>query len=275
MRLTPRLVARLYRAFIRDPGSTPDIVFTATDDASWQIADEAMTLTIGSVTTTWDLTAYTLFGFALELRQQPNITVTQVPTAARQGIGAIVLVDGSTPAPITAGSPVTLAGYTRLSWAFQDTAAKELTLARAAVEAAPGEIALNTADGSWVDLHGTYYDIPRNPGESDDAYSSRIAFQILLPCANNVSIEIAIQRYLGLTTQVVDVTVYTQSEPMFDGVPKFDGTYEYDPASYPIYGMFDVRVQAPSVTAAQQASIRSICASLAGSGNALRNIVLV
>ena len=273
MLLTPKLVGRLYRALKRDPGSVPDITFAGSDVTSWTIADEVLTLTVGASTTTWSLSAYTLMQLALALGSAGiGVTITGFPTAARQVLGAIVLVDGSSIA-IAAGSPVILSGYTRRSWTFLDTAAKELTLARIAVEAAPAEIAVNTADGTWLDLQGTYYDIKRMPGETDASYSARIVFEITLPRGNNVSLAICIERYTGLACTVDDVTDYTPVEPSFDGVPKFDGTYDFNPVVSPIYGRYDVNLlTAASITAAQIAAIQTVVARVEGSGNGLRSI---
>ena len=298
MILTTKLVGMLYRRLRRDPAPVADIVFQSTLNVGWTVADAVLTLEIGPNTLTYDLTATTLIGLALTLDQVPNVQVTQYPTASRQGMLAAVLIDGTglqvvagTPlitqdgytlttdqgVPIDAvlGGSVTLSGYSRLSWAYLDACASELQLALDATEAAPAEIVLNTASGTWVDLHGSYYQIVRANGETDAAYATRIIVETLSPRSNNVAMAAAIQRYTGLAVQVVDVTIYTPNEPSFDGRPEWNGVYNFDPASYPVYGLFDVLVSAASVTATQIAAIQLVVGTVRAGGTQLRNITAI
>lgn len=54
-----------------------------------------------------------------------------------------------------------------------------------------------SAEGEWLDELGSYYAVPRLPGETDAFYGRRIIAEVLLPKGNNVAIAAALTQATG------------------------------------------------------------------------------
>jgi hypothetical protein len=72
-----------------------------------------------------------------------------------------------------------------------------------AVDSVPGAATV------FLDWWGSMLQVPRNPGESDDAYRQRIPITVMRPCTTNLGMALIIDQLLGLTgTLVVDAASY-------------------------------------------------------------------
>jgi hypothetical protein len=142
-----------------------------------------------------------------------------------------------------------------------------------------------TAAGEFLDLQGTYYDVPRdNSGstpELDSAYSPRIISDVLLPSSNNIGMALALEaRYPGSSAIVVDADESSGVGILYDGSATFNGEYEYNAnVATASNGLFDVTFSfsfsTSTITPAQYAPL--VVAAVNGyrlSGTYIRNLII-
>jgi hypothetical protein len=104
------------------------------------------------------------------------------------------------------------------------------------------QMTIPTADNEWVDEQGSYFNVPRNPGELDVAYGPRIISQVLQPRGNNVAIAMAIQAVAPLATRVrVIDSINDPFAIIYNGLINFNGIALFDAGGGgSLYGFFDV-----------------------------------
>lgn len=169
-----------------------------------QLVDAAVTLIGGNSSPSIDLSQYTIQTLAQHIATLPGWSVEYLDdTGTVSGLSARVLIDGSGNQDLSNGDH--LYAYTSLLWAWLESVGGELATARAAVEAAPSQMVVQTSSKTWLDQLGNLYAVDRNAGELDSDYSPRILASIGRPAGNNVALEMAINTVTGgLQARVVD-----------------------------------------------------------------------
>lgn len=230
MNLTQKLINYLNRVFDRDPQQVLALRLRYNGTSmKWQVANGVLTTTVTGgpgVGLRVDLSTHTVASLCSFLAQQAGYSVVYADLSTFASRSALVLLEGAGDQDRSNGDH--LYGYTSVLWAYMSAVANELALIRAAISEALLQMAANTASGEWVDEHGSYYNVPRKPGETDAAYASRIVTEVIKARGNNVAIGGAIRETLGAdSVDVLDVDVVQTAA---------DGTKSY--------GLFDVTVQA-------------------------------
>jgi hypothetical protein len=281
MRLTKKLLSFLHRVFDKDP--TPFLALRLSyggTSMTWAVSDAVLKTTVAGgpgANLSVDLKQYTIAGLVAYLAAQPGYSVLYADTSDLSKLSARVLLDAS--GDISQSNGDHLYGYTSVLWSYLEASANELANAKAQVDEAIKQITTVTASGEWLDELGGYYGVPRLQGELDDQYGPRIIAEVLRPRANNVAMEAAISAYTGQSTTVTDVTLYTLSPPIYNGLYNYDGTQHHNSASVPRYGLFDVQyaydlIGGGDITDFQQV-VHDLINRLRDAGTQLRSLSLV
>lgn len=242
MRLTPKLLSFLPRFLQKDPDRFLALRLRYRWGAmKWTVSDAVLTTTVeggSGQALSVDLTQYTLVELVDYLAAQPGYLVVYADNSERAQLSARVLLDGNGDQDASNGDH--LYGYTSLLWAYLEAQAVELQEAKAQIDEAIAQMSTRTASGEWLDEWGSYYGVPRRPGEMDESYGPRIIAAILRPRGNNVAIEMAISEYTGQETRVRDVTQWSEGFRLHDGSIDYDGSETHDSSAVAQYGLFDV-----------------------------------
>ena len=278
MRLTGKLLGWLNRAFDKDPLAYLGLRLNYAGSMQWQVADGVLTTTVrggGGIGLTVDLAGYTVGSLATFFQAQTGYSVPFVASSALSGASALRLLEGTGDQAESNGDHLFV--YTSPLYGILDAYAVELAAAEDAIAAMPAEMSIPTADGGWLDYLGSYYAVPRQPGEMDGVYGLRIIAEVLRPLGNNLAIEQAIADFTGQTVSIVDVVEYS-GEPKFDGAASFNGAYTFLPGTHPIYGLFDAVVGydllGGNPPAQEAARLRAIIERLRDAGTQLRSLSL-
>lgn len=280
MRLSPKLLGFLNRAFWKDPDAFLALRVQYAGPMQWTVYDGFLTTAVTGgpgVPLSIDLSLYTMATLASFIARQPGYSVPYIPNDPVQaGASALRLVEGT--GNIYESNGDHLLGYTNVLHAWIDAMAIELAAAELAIAGIPDEMSTVSADGTWLDYQGSFYAVPRLPDEPDALYGQRIIATVLRPLGNNVAMEAAIQAYTGQAVTISDVTVYTAPEPHYDGTPKYDGTYHHLPGVTPLYNLFDALVGYDLIAGGTPtgflASVKAIIAGMRDAGMHLRAINL-
>lgn len=245
MTLTQKLIRYLHRIFSKDPVEFLALRLRYTGSMSWRIHDAVLTTEVSGgdgASLSVDLSGYTLAELASYLSAQPGYYLLSSPPAEYRGLSARVLLDGGSDQLDTNGDHIY--GFTALEWAYEDAMAVELKEADRQVDNALLQMSIPTAEGEWLDLIGSYYNVLRYAGEPDSQYGPRIIYEVLVPRNNNKAIEVAISRATGgLAAKVVDVVDPGDLFPVYSGDIKHQGAYHYNTSGKPIRNLFDVQYQ--------------------------------
>lgn len=159
-----------------------------------------------------------------------------------------------------------------------DAVGSEVFLAATQVLNALDQMSTTTADGEWLDEWGGYFGIPRNSGEPDRYYGSRIIAEVIRPRENNVAIASAIRLAFGQEASVIDSAMLDDVSHFFDGVVTYDGTHLYNASILSIYGLFDVTIDYNLESSLDQsqyaASVRQFIEKFRAAGTHMRSLFL-
>ena len=276
MQLTPILVGFLNRVFNKDPQKFVALKIAYPGPLTWAIADQVLTTMPGSdagAPLSIDLTQYTIGTLAAFIAAETGYEVT-FSDSVRASLSASVLIDGV--GDLSAAGGDTLYGYQSLLWRILDAAAQALQPAENSVALAPSMMQTTTATGSWLDVIGARFGVPRNYQETDAQYGPRIPATVLRPASNNFAIGNMLEDYIGYQCDVNDGGV---GDPpfTFDGAYNFDGSQNYTSAVPNLYGVFDIVVHtgdplSGQAFAALSAQIRALVTIVRAGGTRLRNI---
>jgi hypothetical protein len=225
--LAQKLIGYLNRVFDKGPDQYLVLRMRYDGGMVWSVRDGVLrtVVTGGSgQALNVDLSAYTVATLAAYIQAQPGYSVPFVDATPVPGLDATVLIDGGSNQNDTNGD--LLNAYTSVLWAYMTAQAGELRLLRAAIAEALAQMAANTASGEWVDEHGSYYAVPRQPGESDAAYASRIVAEVGQARGTRTALSVSVRRATG--AESVEVMDYDTPIVGSGGVSS--------------YGLFDVDV---------------------------------
>ncbi|WP_175787394.1 phage head spike fiber domain-containing protein [Burkholderia anthina] len=281
MRLTQKLQRYLNRVFKKDP--VPALALSITysgTDLTWQVQDGFLTTAVvggPGQSLSIDLSQYTIAQLGTYLLSQSGYSLSYLaPPATLGSLSALSLLDGSGDIAQPGGSSLYV--YTDSAYAFLDAAASELELAKQQIESLPGEMSTSSADTIWLDMLGSYYNVPRMPNEADATYGPRIIATVLRPQSNNVAIEMAIETYTGQLATVTDVVLPGVTGAQFNSVHNHDGSIEYNAQNTPVYGLFDVTYGYDIENGADLTSFRQVVVQLINllraAGTHMRSIAL-
>lgn len=163
------------------------------DGLIWSIVDEVLTVKMPSVTTEYHLSRYTI-GSLIAALQYDGVQVAK-PSAYFFGRSSRVLLDGNGDASKPGGDA--LLGFKSDLWVTFAAFAAELRLAKLQVTEALKQMIITQAEGEWLDLWGSLYDVQRLPGEPDSDYQKRIPEEAFRLRVNKFAIEKAILDITG------------------------------------------------------------------------------
>ncbi|HEY0205071.1 MAG TPA: hypothetical protein VGC15_13090 [Acetobacteraceae bacterium] len=279
MRLTTKLLGHINRAFRKDPDAFLALRLSYDGGMQWQVAEGVLTTTVrggSGAPLSIPLAGLTVAELAGVLSVQRGYTTPWVVPAPQSGAAALRLLDGQ--GDIYDSNGDHLLAYGSILYAYLDAMTQELMLAQSAIVAMPDQMNTATAAGDWLDLQGLMYAVPRLGGEPDGLYARRIIVEVLRPKGNNVAIEAAIADYIGQDVTINDVTIFRGPEPSFDGIPAFDGSYNFSPAAVPVYGLFDAVVGYDLIGGGDPSSyiatLRALVERLRDAGTQLRSVTL-
>jgi hypothetical protein len=245
-KVTRRLMSYLHRVFDKNPH--PFLAFRIDCDGTnlaWSICDGIMTLTPTGGTGAsyyFSIANFSVAFLAEFIAALPGYSTPYQTFTGYAGLSALVLMDSSNDTDLSNGDHVY--GYTNLLWAYVETNSSELGTAKAQIANALLQMNTITALDQWLDYQGSYYNVARNPGELDPAYSPRIIAEVLQPRGNNVAIANAITTIAtgAQKVRVIDSIDDVEIVITYDGEITFDGSNFYDAGVGPgsLYGFFDV-----------------------------------
>lgn len=241
MLLTKKLLSFLNRVFDKAPGEFLALRLSYGGGLTWRVENAVLYTTVtGGIgqNLTVDLSQYTIASLVAYLAAQPGYSVLYADGTDSAQLSARILLDGSNDIATSNGDH--LYAYTNVLWAFLEAAANELDQAKAAIVEMLKQMSTLTASDIWLDELGGYYGIPRLSGELDASYGPRIIAEVLRARGNNVAMEAAIKVFTGQDAKVTDVVLYTASAPNYDGTITHNSAWNYQSASQPLYGLFDV-----------------------------------
>ena len=228
-----RLLAALHRVFDTDAHAVIALRVRHESWCAWTVADGVLTLEGPTgARTVLPLEGKSIASLAAQIEALPGYGVTAVhPDVAVRS--ALILIDGAGRQDASNGDAI--AGYTSLLWALLHALGVGLSGAASDVPAAVDQIYLARSRGDWLDLHGSYYGVPRRVDEQDDAYVSRIIAEVLLPRSNNIAIAGALEVLFGAPRGTISVT----DAPMLEYDPPLPSGHAAG------YGEFDVAILEP------------------------------
>lgn len=245
MKLTDSLLSYLNRVFSKDP--LPFLALRITCDSghmTWDVTAGILTLTPAGITIALplsiDLSTITIAGLANYLSSRPGYIVPFVADFTVNNLSALVILEGS--GDVSQSNGDHLYGYSNILYAYVNATANELELAQDQIPNAVAQMSTTSAGTEFLDFLGTYYKVPRNPGELDQAYAPRIISSVLLPSANNVGMAIALQsRFPGTAALVQDAVTNAGSLVIRDGSIKFNSLFVHNSGVLGISnGLFDI-----------------------------------
>lgn len=259
MNLTSKLIGYLNRVFSKDPIPALALRMRYDGAMTWRVSDGVLTTaTLGGTGSdlTIDLATMTVAQLASYLAAQPGYSVPYA-SAELSGLLSTVLLDGSSNQDASNGDH--LNAYTSMVWAFLDSKAGQLRLLKLAVDEALAQMAAPTAAGEWVDEHGSFYAVPRLPGEGDASYAARMVAEVGKARGTPVAIGAAVR--VAADAMSVSVTNYDTVTVAADTTPS--------------YGLFDVNVVLDAENLARpfdqiDPSVRSTIESMRDAGMHLR-----
>jgi hypothetical protein len=281
MLLTQTLLGFLNRVFNKSPAQVMALQFNHVYPMTWQVQDGVLTTVVQNtgpaVNLSINLVDYTFAELVNYIASQPGyVTPYMAPSMANISAAALLDASGSvTPSD----PPQPLYAFTSVLWAYLDANAAELELASKQISNLPLEMSTTTADTIWLDTLGTYYNVKRNPSETDSSYGPRIIASVLRPMSNNVAMEIAISTFTGQNTIVTDVVLPGVTGNSYNGVYTYDSAIIHNSANTPVYGLFDVQygfdlLNGPDPTTFA-ATVTALINTLRAAGTHLRNLDLV
>lgn len=263
MKLTTKLLDFLHRIFDTDPAQF--LVFRIGYDGTlaWKVDSGTFSTTVtggsGSALSV-DLSTLSLLDLAVFLSSQPGYSVSFVDSSALMQLSGLVLLDAS-------GDNVSAYGdriYGFTNWLYSYTGAQSVELVEAGRQVSNMLEQMNvvSADGDWLDVHGSYLGVPRLVGELDAQYSPRIIAEVLRPRSNNVALEAAILAYTGQVTTVVDVVSYQSVTNAHDTSKNHNSEINYNSSSTPVYGLFDVTTAYDLLSGSSLSQFRAILSGI-------------
>lgn len=280
-----KLLAYPHRVFSKDPVQFLALRVTCdSGQLTWLVVEGILTLTPGGTTLaaplSIDLSNYTIQALALFLSSQPGYQIVYSDSSSKQLLSALALIESSGNVKISNGDH--LYAFTNLLYAYFTANAVELEIAQAQIVNMLAQMSTATAEGEFLDVLGTYYRVPRDPGELDGAYSPRIPASVLLPSTNNVGMAIALEAlYPSVSISIPDAVTNLGSLLTYNGAINFNGLADYDGGSTAIAdGLFDIEaiytfgVGAAAPTTFEPILLASVLKYRAG-GTYPRNLILM
>lgn len=280
MKLTEKLLGFLHRVFDKDPMQFLALRLSYVGGTmSWKVAEGVLTTSVvggPGQNLTVDLANYTVRQLVSYLAAQPGYVVLSMDGSENADLSARVLLDDARSIDQTNGDH--LYGYTNFLFSYLEAQAVELQAAEVQIGQALRQMNTQTAEGEWLDEHGSYLGVPRLQGETDGQYGPRMIAEILRPRGNNVAIEMAISDFTGQDTKVVDVTLYGAATPKYDATITENGARRYDASPALLLGLFDVTYGYDLLNGADVTTFRQTLTDLIGrlrdAGTHLRSLLL-
>lgn len=219
---------------------------------TWTIYDGVLTMTpVGGTASplTVQLADYTVQTLSQYLMTQPGYVVIYQDTSANQLRSAIVLLAGTGNVAQSNGDH--FYGYTSLLYSYADAIATELESAQAQIVNMLYQMSTTTAAQEFLDLQGTYYDVPRNTAgavaETDTSYAPRIIANVLAPSSNNIGMALALEAQFPGTGFVITDAIDNGADLLLrDGSIFFNSEFVHNSNATAISGgLFDVDVTYP------------------------------
>lgn len=205
--------------FDKAPGAQLALRVRHPDGAKWTVADEVLTVTVGSVARTYDLKEFTVDGLVAELIADGFEIPYVSPDLGTKS--ALTLVEGSGDQNVSNGDRLTT--FSSLLWVFLSGYAGEVREAEYQVQQALRQMVITQAEGEWLDVWGELYGDARITGESDATYAPRIPQEAFRQRVNARGIEKAIFDATGWDVRIQEPwqEVFTLDQSLLSGPDRF------------------------------------------------------
>lgn len=241
MKLTTKILGYLHRIFNTDPDQFLAFRLAYDGALAWKVENGFFYSSVvggSGVSLTIDLSQYSLVGFATFLSLQSGYQVLDFDFSRPQTLSALVLMDSA--GDLAIANQERVCGYSNWLHAYAGAQSVELSEAKQQVENMLDQMNVVSANNEWLDVHGSYFGVPRLIGELDAQYSARIIAQVLRPKSNNVALEAAIFAYSGQVTRVSDIIAYREGVKVYSARYNHDSAINYDATAEAYWGLFDV-----------------------------------
>lgn len=213
--------------FDKDPLAELVLRVSHAGGSSWVVAAGVLTVVAGGEEFTYQLAGYTVSTLANAM-QADGLSVTRVNSQYGH-LSALALVEGASDQWLSNGDHLRV--FTSLLWALLQGYSREVDAAQEQIRQALLQMVIATAEGEWLDLWGTLYDVPRLAGESDADLRTRIPREAFRLRVNALGIEQAILDATGWVVRIDEPwkDVFTLDQSMLSGPDRFYDGGRYGP----------------------------------------------
>lgn len=184
--------------FDKAPGAELALRVRHPDGCIWVIADEALVVTAGVVSRTYDLSGLSVGQLAAALVSDGFEVLSLSPDWLTRP--AMALIEGQGDQGASNGDHIE--AFTSILWVLLSGYAAEARAADYQVSQALRQMVITQAEGEWLDLWGALYSVGRLVGESDAAYAPRIPEEAFRVRVNGFAIENAIKDATGFDVEI-------------------------------------------------------------------------
>ena len=196
MDLKRTILRYLHSVFDTDPEARLALRIRHPDGCVWAITGERLSLTAGvGQPQTFSLSTGTIGGLAAAV-EAAGFTIEYLEPEL-QYRAAFTLLDGSGSQETSNGDHIT--AFDSALWALLGAIDAPIQVAGTDdLEAALQQLIFMTAGGKWLDLWGSYFDVPRPDGMTDDpTYAAFMRREVTRERGNAIAMEIAVLEHTG------------------------------------------------------------------------------
>lgn len=238
-----RIMNRLHRVFNKDPQAYPVMVVTSTVSGTIDINNSSITITHRYATNTLPLADKTLNQIKTEIDALPYLSA-----ALYQPEHSALLAKGILPAVQQTLADGRIYMPASIFYNEMQVYAGMLQGQADRVQDANNQLYFHSATEDWLNYWGKeHFGNPRQQGEPDSQYLSRIVAEIIKIKQNNKAMEISLKQAVSAVECLVKDADFTNGTSLlYDGRAKYSGNdrYAYKYGSQP--GCFYITADLPS-----------------------------
>lgn len=223
-----RFLSRLHLVFNKEPQLAVVLSVSSADTFEWRVENEQLTLiNVTSGELSVSLADHTLGSLQQWIDALPEYDAVLNDTSV-SGLLATVLIPSSGTQQFM---PARISRFQSILWAIASALSKTFCQAGASVVQAVMQIYFDSAADDWLDRHGSFYGVTRDPGEDDAVYRARVIETVLTPKANNRVIARAMANLFQLRSSeiaVPDAPIETYSTIPPSGHQQHYGQFDVD-----------------------------------------------
>lgn len=217
-----RLARHLYgSALDLDPDAAIALRIGHPDGLSWHCEDGFLTVTVGGV----PLPPFSLDGTLQQLVNRLTVAGIEVKYANQDflHLASGALLEGSGDDQSSSGDQ--LKAFQSNLWTVLDAYGVEIDAADKNIVTGIAQLYIGSATGELLEYWGEFFGVPRNSGELDPDYRTRMIVEVLRPKSNKIAIENDISEIVGDRVELYEPwrDLFYLSESKLDNERTFDG----------------------------------------------------